>query len=197
MAHAQKNVQHRRQIDALASPVRQEIVDTIEALGGEAAAAEIAAQLGKPADGLYYHLRLLTRSGLLHEVGDAGDVRARRYRSSAGSGRLQLRYRNTERGHAGAVQRVVDGLLRIAGRDFERALARADVVTEGDRRELWASRTKGWVSPAELAEINRLLRRLGDLLRHGRNARRDRLFALAYVLAPVDPRSTRRGRATE
>jgi len=38
-------------IAVLASPVRQEIVDTVEAAGG-ATIAELAIQLGRPADGL-------------------------------------------------------------------------------------------------------------------------------------------------
>ena len=49
------------------STVRQEIVDTIEALGGDAAVADIAAHLGRPADGIYYHLRRLVDSGVLRE----------------------------------------------------------------------------------------------------------------------------------
>ncbi|HET9620627.1 MAG TPA: helix-turn-helix domain-containing protein, partial [Kofleriaceae bacterium] len=48
-----------RAIAALASPVRQEILDTVEALGGTATIAELAAQLGRPADGLYYHVTVL------------------------------------------------------------------------------------------------------------------------------------------
>ena len=52
-------------IAALGSPVRQEIIDTVELLGGKATIAELAAQLGRPADGLYYHVRRLVAVGLL------------------------------------------------------------------------------------------------------------------------------------
>src|SRR5690606_35645211 len=136
------------------SPVRQEIVDTLEAMGGEASVAELAAEIGRPADGLYYHLRLLARGGVLDEV--AGDGDGRRYRSRAREF-TRLVYRPGATANAAAVERVAAALLRIAGRDFAAAIARRDVVVEGERRELWASRVKGWVGDSELAEINRLL----------------------------------------
>jgi DNA-binding transcriptional ArsR family regulator len=193
---AQKQKLHplskKSQIDALAAPARLEIVDTIEGLGQEATVADIAKQLGKPADSLYYHLRVLVKAGLVQELPDAGN--GRRYVSAAGrNARLNLRYEPGKAAHSASVKRVVSGLLRIAGRDFERAIARNDVVVEGDLRELWGSRTKGWVSDKELAEVNRLLTRLGALLHKKRDPRRSRLVSLAWVLAPIDAQPARRG----
>ncbi len=49
----------------LSSPVRQEVVDTLAALGGQASIAAMAEHLGRPADGLYYHMRALVESGLV------------------------------------------------------------------------------------------------------------------------------------
>ena len=65
------------EIELLASPTRIELIDTLEALGGEATVAELAAQLGRPADGLYYHLRQLAAGGLIVEEESA---EGRRYR---------------------------------------------------------------------------------------------------------------------
>jgi len=65
-------LENKAALTALVSTVRQEIVDTIEALGGDAAVADIAAHLGRPADGIYYHLRRLVEGGVLREV-DAAD----------------------------------------------------------------------------------------------------------------------------
>jgi DNA-binding transcriptional ArsR family regulator len=55
------------EIALLASPTRIEIVDTLEALGSAVTVAELAAALGRPADGLYYHLRQLSDGGLIEE----------------------------------------------------------------------------------------------------------------------------------
>lgn len=175
-------------IELLASPARIEIVDTLEALGEAVSVAELAAALGRPADGLYYHLRRLCAAGLVEEV-EAPD--GNRYRAHA-SERVRLRYRPGATANADAVRRVAASILRVAGRDFDRAIADRNTVVEGPRRELWAARGKGWVGASELAEINRLLARLDALLRQPRSPRRDRLIALAWVMAPVEEQPARR-----
>jgi len=182
------------EIALLASPTRIEIVDTLEALGDAASVAELAAAVGRPADSLYYHLRQLAEGGLIEEVA-APD--GRRYRSRTRKGdRLRLRYRPGATANADAVGRVAASVLRVAGRDFARALADPDTVVEGPRRELWAARGKGWVDAAELAEINRLLARLMELVQKPATERpRGRLVALSWVLAPVEAKPARRAAA--
>ena len=183
-------VENAKEIELLVSPTRIEIVDTLEALGGEASVAELAAQLGRPADGLYYHLRQLAAGGLVEEE---AALDGRRYRLPTRRGeRLALRYRPGATANAKAVERVASSVLRIAGRDFARALGDPETIVEGEHRELWTSRLKGWVGPSELAEINRLLNRLGKLLHRPRTAERDRLVALSWVLAPIDAKPARR-----
>jgi len=169
----------------LVSPARQEIIDTVEALGGEATVVELAAQLGRPADGLYYHLRPLVKAGLLVH-GD--DPEADRYRTPSRTA-LSIDY---DPANARAVKRVVASMLRIAKRDFDAAFAIPGVAVRGPRRALWAGRGKGWVSPAELAEINALLARITSILRKPRAKGRTQLVSLCFVLAPIRPRSPRR-----
>jgi DNA-binding transcriptional ArsR family regulator len=189
-----KGLEDARRIALLVSPARIELVDTLEALGGSATVAELAAQLGRPADGLYYHLRQLASGGLVDEEdGDGG----RRYRVRAsGNGRLRLRYRPGPTANARAVGQVAGSVLRVAGRDFEAALADPKTVAEGPARELWVARGKGWVGAAELTEINTLLTRLSTLLQQPRSPRRQRLVALSWVLAPVDAKPARRSGGT-
>jgi DNA-binding transcriptional ArsR family regulator len=188
-------VENADEIELLASPTRIELVDTLEALGGEASVAELAAQLGRPADGLYYHLRQLARGGLLIEEATAA---GRRYRTRTARGeRLRLRYKPGKTANAKAVSGVAASVLRVAGRDFKRAIADAEAVAEGPLRELWAARNKGWVGDTELAEINRLLMRLNVLLRRPRTTARNRLIALSWILAPVDAKPARRDAGTK
>ena len=183
-------IENPKEIELLASPTRIEIVDTLESLGGEATVAELAAQLGRPADGLYYHLRQLAEGGLLVET---ATPEGRRYRTRVPEGeRLRLRYRPGKNANAQAVGDVAASVLRVAGRDFKRAIADPDAVAEGPLRELWAARNKGWVGETELAEINRLLFRLNDLLHRPRSVKRGKLVALTWVLAPVDAKPARR-----
>jgi len=179
-----------REVGVLASPVRQEIVDTLEALGGEAPVAALAAQLGRPSDGLYYHLRLLVRAGLLEELADDGD--GRRYRTSAGGGGLRLRYQPGATANARAVERVAAGMLRTARRDFAAAVRREETVAEGPRRTLWASRMKGWLGPPELEALNALLERIIPILQRGPSTTRRQLVSVTWVVAPVAARPARR-----
>ena len=188
---ATQDIRQPRQIALLAAPARQELIDTLESLGGEASVAALAAHLGRPADSLYYHLRLLVRGGLLEELPDDGE--GRRYRTHATDGaRLRLQYATGASAKAAAVGRVAASMLRIAGRDFTAALADPDTVTAGELRELWASRSKGWVGPKELAEINALLARLLEVLHRPRRDDSDRLVALTWTLSPLVAKPKRR-----
>lgn len=180
-------------IEVLASPIRQELVDTLFALGGEASAAALADALGQHADGLYYHLRLLCDADLIEEL-RLGEGKERTFRLS-GDGRspLRLAYRPGPEGNAGALDTYVAGLLKVAGKDFEQAIASSDTTVEGPRRQLWASRNKGWLSGDDIAEANALLERLCALFSQTRNAERDTLMTLAFVMAPSTARAKRRG----
>jgi len=179
-------------IEVLASPLRQELVDTLFALGGEASTAALAEALGHHADGLYYHLRLLCKAGLVEDVrAKQGDERLYRL-AGRGLAPLRLAYRTGPMGNAQALLTYVHGLLQIAGKDFEQALASPDVVVSGKRRQLWASRNKGWLSAAEVEEVNVLLERLCALTSQTRSPERDTLMTLVFALSPSVPRAKRR-----
>jgi DNA-binding transcriptional ArsR family regulator len=179
------------QVRLLGSPVRQEIVDTLAALGGEAGVASLADQLGRPADGLYYHLRGLVAGGLVEELpGEGGE---RRFRlAGEGGAPLRLVYDLGPGGNVAELRAFANGLLQVAGRDFARALDSGDAAVAGTGRELWASRNKGWLGPEDVAEVNALLERLSELTSQPKAARRDRLISLAFVLAPIDAKPKRR-----
>lgn len=182
-----------RHIRVLASPVRHELVDTLSALGGAASAAALAEHLGRHADGLYYHLDLLCRSGLVEATHDADGERI--YQLVGGGGApLRLAYRS-ERAHKAALFRYIKGLLRVAERDFAHGLGTTNVATSGPKRELWAARNKGWVGPAELEEVNTLLERLCTLTSQPRAPGREKLVSFAFVLSPTDKRAKRRSSA--
>lgn len=178
----------------LISPLRQELIDTLQALGGEASVASLAEQLGRSADGLYYHLRKLCSAGLISELPDRGDGQGRRYLSRAGrGGRLQLDYRAaTDSTQQAELRKLVRGLLGMARRDFDRALGTPEATTEGARRTLWALRCKAWLSPDELEALNDLLAQVLDLLVRPRSPERDVQLSLSWILAPQQAQPKRR-----
>lgn len=185
-------IRDARRIRVLASPVRHELVDTLSALGGRATVAQLAVQLGRPADGLYYHLRVLQKAGLVEEL--AKEAGERIYRLvGTGKAPLRLAYDPAGRGNVSALSDYARGLLKVAQRDFEGGLRTPGVVMQGERRQLWAARNKGWVSAAELEEVNRLLEKLCELTSRPHEPGRDMLMSLAFVLAPCARRPKRRG----
>ncbi len=119
-------VENAAEIEVLASPTRIELVDTVEALGS-ASVAELAEQLGRPADGLYYHLRQLAAAGLLVEEATA---EGKRYSAHIPHGEgLRLRYRSGCDGEsAKAVGNVASSVLRIARPRFQARARRSGSV---------------------------------------------------------------------
>ena len=179
------------QVRLLSSPVRQEVVDTLGALGGEAGIAELSEQLGRPADGLYYHLRALVAGGLVEETPARNGERRFRL-SGTGSAPLQLAYDLGTNGNAAELRAFARVMLQVAERDFEHALDVGDAVVAGAGRELWASRSKGWLGREDMLEVNALLVRLSELMSQPKAPGRDRLASLAFVLAPINAKPKRR-----
>lgn len=183
------------QIRCLMSQVRQEIVDTVEALGN-CSIGEIAEHLGRSADGLYYHVRTLVETDLLEQSGirDGGRQQEAMYAIKPRGTSLRLHYDPTDPENVEAVSEVVSSMLRVAERDFGGAFVPGLAVCEGPDRNLWAARRRGWLSAEDLREVNCMLERLAELLGQGKARGRERLFALTYVIAPVEAQGRRRQR---
>jgi DNA-binding transcriptional ArsR family regulator len=177
-----------KQLAALASPARQEIVDVLARMG-DASVAEVAAALGRPADGLYYHLKALLRVGLVVEAGS----RRRQARGEAlyrtVAEEVMLRY---DIGHEGRIVAIVGSMLRLGGRDFRRALTSGRAAVSGPGRELWALRLTGWLPAGNVRALNREIKRLRDVVTKGSDAtgsrRGRRLYAVTVLLTPLDHR---------
>ena len=182
-------ITRKSQLSALASPGRQEILDVL-ARTGPAAAAEVARFLGRAPDGLYYHLRSLERVGLVAREG----AHLHRGRSEALYRTVHaepaLRHDPSPRGNTSGVAAIVAAMLRLGIRDFRRAAADHSVRTFGPRRELWALRAIGWLSPADLEVVNRRIVALrGAVARRRPDAR---LFGITILLTPLDHRARRK-----
>jgi DNA-binding transcriptional ArsR family regulator len=174
------------QLRALSSSTRQEILDVLARLGA-ASVAEIAGALGRPADGIYYHLRVLLRVGLV----TAPKPRSRAGRTEAlfrtRAPEMVLGYGASPERDAPAVSRIVASMLRLGIRDFRSAFTAGRFRVKGPRRELWALRTTGWLSPAAVGDLNH---RIKDITRAVAKTRRGhRLYGITILLTPLDHRA--------
>jgi hypothetical protein len=169
------------QIKALSTPIRQDIVDTIAVLGS-CSVAELANVLGRPADGLYYHVKALQHAAL---VDVSVTTRRRRRETRLSIDRPQsIRYEPAQSANREAVLRLVSAMLRNARRQFARGFRHDGAVVRGAFRNLWAGRIRGGLSRNELREVNLLLNALIRTFRPLRPAESS-LYEFTFVLAPA------------
>lgn len=177
-------IEDLEQLRALASPVRQGIVDALEALG-PSTVAELAEVLDAPADGLYYHLRILKRRGLVVEQGRS--ARAGRPQATfdvAGRPTL-IRYAPQTPERVAAITRLVGSMVRSALRSFRRSLV-PGVEMEGPRRSVWAGRRTARLSPERLEEVNALVGRVMQVLEESRGSNGEgKMYSFTFALSPL------------
>ncbi len=197
-------IERLEQVRALESTVCQEIVDLVGA-AGPCSVGEMAAFMGRRPDSLYYHVRKLSAAGLLVDRGIRGSGRRAEAVYDIPGRPLRLAYDPSDPENVTAVSRVVASMLRSANRDFRGGFRPDLAVVEGDARNLWAARMKGWLSDEDLAELNTLLNRILEVF-HRREAAEAsgrepypakgasrRLHSLTWVLAPIEAAHARSG----
>ena len=156
-------IESPRQIRALASAVRQDVVDALEA-NGPCTVREVAELLGRRPDALYYHIRALLDVGLLVEVVPVGDADSGTTVDVAFRP-VSIRYDLDDRVNREGVCRVVGAMARSAQRSFRKAFRPGHAQAEGPDRNLWAGRCQGWLSKQDTREVNRLLARIQSIMR--------------------------------
>ena len=178
---------------ALKASARQEILDVLAPMGA-VSVAELASALGRPADSLYYHIRILQKAGLVQTAGSRDNgVRVEALYCAVGTD-LRLAYKSGAKGNAKNVTAIVDSMLRLTSRDFQKAFEDEETVVEGEQRELWATRTTGWLTEEQVAEVNRHISALVQTTTIS-SPGKGRLFALTTILTPLN-RSDAREPAT-
>ena len=185
------------QIRALTTPARQEIIDALLS-SGPISVSEIAAVLGRPADALYHHVRILQKKGLVV----AAEVRRRGRRDEVVydvPGRpMRIDYDLGSRKVSAGIIGAIGAMLRIAQRDFNDAVAAGTAAVDGPYRDLWAARLKSWIGRPQLKKINGHLRGICKIMLSPKRQSKSQLISLAFVIAPLEPntRARKRGRST-
>jgi DNA-binding transcriptional ArsR family regulator len=184
-------VENKPQLAALASAVRQEIVDVLPRLGTSSIAG-LAEALGRPPDALYYHIRALLRVGLIVRAGSAQKGRRQESLYRAIAPQLELRLDPRSPARQKAASAIVSSMMRMGIRDYGRSVKREDVVASGPDRELWALRTTGWLPPASVAKITRSIQHLMTNVSQPKGP--GKLYGLTLVFAPLHQRGRERKR---
>ena len=176
-------IEGQPKLATLDSPVRQEILDAIHALGA-CTVAEIAELLNRAPDSLYYHLKILLNVELVRETGvRQSGLRPETLFDIPGRP-MRIKY-SADPDVREAIGRIVSGLLRLTDRDF-RAVVRQRETLRGDGATvLTGGRTKAWLAPEQISSINNLLQEIETIMASGRKAPDTHLMAFARVLIPL------------
>jgi len=173
---------------ALAASARQEIVDVLPRMG-VVSVAELAVTLGRPADSLYYHLRILKRVGLVLSAGYRMIAGRREALFQAVAADMKLHYELGKNGNGKEVNAIVASMLRLGMRDFNRSVEAGEAAVSGPNRELWALRETGWLSQEQIGEVNRYIVKL--MRAAARTGPDGRLYGVTVLLTPLDRPSNR------
>lgn len=145
--------------------------------------ADLAGLIGRPADGLYFHLRVLEKCGLVRwRDGDRGERREGTVVELAVVP-LRLTYSNDARARAQNA-RIVGSAIRMSMREFEAACAETSVPADGPGRQLWGGRSKGWLTGAEIARLVEHIESATRILRAGMPRKGTVPVALGFLLSP-------------
>jgi DNA-binding transcriptional ArsR family regulator len=185
--HVRKyHIRRADQIDTLASPVRQEIVDALQACGTRSI-AELALHLGRAADSLYYHVRQLEEVGLVVRRGSRPAGRREEVLYDVPGRQMFIDTEPRTKREVASVLALIGSALRIANRDLHAAFAAGIARYRGRRRNAWGGRFKGWLTTQELDEVKQHLTAIHALMLRGERERGGALHAFTWVVTPLAP----------
>jgi DNA-binding transcriptional ArsR family regulator len=163
----------------LASPLRAEIIGRLQT-EGPLSIRELAAHLSRPASGLYHHVRLLEKSGLLAERERRKSGRREEAVYMLTAPRAAGTYTRDPARRAGLAAAATSA-LRLAGREFVAALA---ACPPGKRRNLRLSRQRVWLSDDGARRAAVLIGRLEALLAAENRRQQGRMHVVTTVVVP-------------
>ena len=179
-------VRSPKQLEALASPGREDIIDAVTVLG-PCGITEIARFVGRSRHALYYHVKVMRDRGLLVETLVEGKgVKPTAHYDLPGRPFL-VRYDLSSPKSRRAVIAIGKARFRSGQRGFVRACSSSNAVVEGPRRNLWVAHWKGWLTMGDLEKANRLLAELVDVFTPTEaDSKKDRSpHELTFAVSPV------------
>ncbi|HEX8876196.1 MAG TPA: helix-turn-helix domain-containing protein [Phycisphaerales bacterium] len=169
---------------ALSSSVRLQMVDLLRMLG-PCAVPRLAEALDRPADGLYHHVRILEKAGIVRKVGEEriGPRLQAVYATAAKDVRLPVDRADAKT--AAQLARVTSSLLRTADRGVAAAIRAGGIKQTGPERDVWCRIHTGRVDAARLARLNALLKEIEREIDLGRSSGTGRTMSLVVALWPT------------
>ncbi len=173
----------RRQLSAMASPIRQDIVDHLAA-HDEMSIKELGASIGRNPSSIYHHLNMLLEVGLVEESGARIVNRKTEKLYTTPSRRMRLKKALEDPANNDIMQEIVAALCRQTERDFSHGLNSDDARRTGSAPNLRFFRLVNRPSPSALADINAKLDEIGEILWREPDPKSP-MVALTWILSPM------------
>jgi predicted ArsR family transcriptional regulator len=174
-----------RQVEAIAHPARQEIVDRLVA-AGPMSARELAASIGRNVTTLYHHLKNLEEVGLIEQMSSEALARGRPYvvyKPIAPRIRLIRASADPElRGPMSKWARVVGAQV---AKEYIKGMVHPEARIDGQARNLYLGRAVIAPSSKRLKQINKLLNELSELMLT-QDPTPGPMLSIGWFLAPLD-----------
>lgn len=169
---------------AIRSPLRQELLELLDA-SGPCGVADLATRMGRPADRLYYHVRLLQEAGIIRPAGSrkSGKRDEILYEPAAERFEVEADGDSTDAEHLVATLRPA---LRRAERELGAAVRAAASDKAALERDVYAGRMRAHLTSSQRTEVRRHLREIERIFKASsvdEPPPKARAFALTLVLA--------------
>ena len=153
---------------------------------GPSSIKEIAVVMGRPADGLYYHFKLLINSGHIkkHESRQTTRRQEAVYKIAASI--------TIQKGTDENLETAAEILLRTASKEYEKSAWGDKSALPKKQLHRKATRRTAWLNEKELTEIELLLKSIEDLLKNSTRREETALYSVTHVLTPVETHPLRR-----
>lgn len=171
----------------LTSTSRRDIVRLLSERG-PSSVADLATDMGRPADALYYHIRILLQNSLITK----SDIRRSRRRdmtiySVVGNIGSKKKGKNWSKS-----PQETASLLNTADREYKRGIGLPSAVTRGEGINVLVDRHVAWFTDEELKSFKKHLSALEEKMKRGAKRENSRLFAFTYTLNPLEMKPIRR-----
>ena len=167
------------------SPARMEIMDAMSDIA-PCSIAELAAELGRSPQSLYYHAEIMVKAGLMRQVGvrKAGKRDEAVYEMTAEHFRLSG---NQDPRRHETLLRFNATVLRMSERDYRKAIEGGLVRRIRKHENIYTRRQRGWLTDEALEKIYGHLEAIGEILAQGNKKKEGQAYGLTIALSPLMP----------
>ncbi len=186
MPGKQFDIRSIEQLEAMSLPIRTEIVESVGSLG-TCSVADLSRVTGRKRPALHFHVDKLVEVGLLIAAGDRGEGRSREVLYRTPGYPMYFVYDRNDPKNIEMTTRYSKNLLTQAQRFLAGAFRSTTIRTSGRRRDTYVTQMTSWLTATELAQVNKHINALHDIMRPRTAHEGKRIFRITLALSPLHP----------